>query len=402
GAGSVYVTGSTGSVNFPVTSAAQTANGGNSDVFVAKFNPSGSGLIYSTYLGGTGSDTGTSIAIDASGNAYVAGTTYSPGFPIVSAFQSTYGGEGDGFIAKLGPTGSSLIYSSYLGGTSSDLVQGVAIDSSGNAYLTGATQSPDFPLVNPLQIGNGGASDAFVTKVSAAGASLTYSTYLGGSSADFAQAIAVDGSGNAYLSGYTYSTDFPTQNAFQSSNAGGVDVFLTAVNAAGTGLIYSTYLGGSGQDRLFGMVMDAIGSVYLTGDTQSTDFPRTANAFEATNKGQGDVFVCKFSPGAANLVYSTLLGGTGIDQGTAIAVDSAGNAYVTGFTQSGDFPTLDPLQKILGISGASSCGAAGTCSDAFVAALRSSGELVYSTYLGGNGADAGQAVAVDPLGHVYG
>jgi hypothetical protein len=400
--GSAYVTGTTGSRDFPLTSAAQTVNYGIGDVFVAKLNPAGTGLIYSTYLGGGGQDTATSIAIDSSGNACVAGFTYSTYFPVTaSAFQSDYVGDGDGFIAELSASGSTLIYASYIGGSGPDFVRGVAVDSSGNAYLTGSTYSTDFPVVNFLQIGNVGDADAFVARVSPSGAGLIYSTYLGGSKADFGQAIAVDdASGNVYVTGYTYSSDFPTQNAFQSSNAGGADVFVTELNAAGTGLIYSTYLGGSGQDRAFGMAIDAAGSVYLTGDTSSTDFPTTPNAAQLYNHGQGDVFVSRLNPGGWGLVYSTLLGGSDTDQADAVAVDSSGNAYVTGFTRSADFPTVNPLQKILGIFGASSCEGT-TCADAFVLKLRSSGQLVYSTYLGGSGSESGWAIAAGSSGQAY-
>jgi hypothetical protein len=416
--GSAYVTGTTASSNFPVISAVQTANAGSSDAFVAKLNPDGSGLIYSTFLGGSGEDKGAGIVVDSAGNAYISGTTYSPNFPALpvptktapGAFQSTYGGNGDAFITKLNTTGSALVYSSYLGGSGSDAAQGVAIDSSGNAYLTGSTQSSDLPTVNPLQIGNNTCStsngvvtcgsDAFLAKVSPTGTSLVYSTYLGGSNADLAQAIAVDSAGNAYIAGYTYSTDFPTQNAFQSASGGGVDAFISMVDATGTTLSYSTYLGGSGQDRAFGLTLDAVGTIYVTGDTTSANFPTTANAFQSTNAGNGDAFVSKLALGGSILIYSTLLGGTSVDQGTAIALDSGGNAYVTGSTQSSDFHVIDPLQKILGIFGANVC-AAGTCPDAFVAKLRPSGQVVYSTFLGGSGSEVGQAVAVDSAGDAY-
>jgi hypothetical protein len=409
--GNAYVTGSTASNDFPITSAIQPDTAGDGDVFVTKLNAAGTGLIYSTFLGGGKVDTATCIAIDASGNAYVAGQTTSPDFPTSpGGFQLTYGGIGDGFVAKIGPAGSTLIYSSFLGGSAPDSVQAIGLDPSGSAYLAGSTQSSDFPTVTPLQVGNDGcttingapscSSDAFVAKVSPEGTKLEYSTYLGGSDADYGQGIAVDNAGIAYVSGYTYSTDFPTQNAFQSSNRGGVDAFLTALNATGTTLVYSTYLGGSGQDRVFGMAIDAIGSIYLVGDTTSKDFPTTANSFQSSNAGQGDAFVCKLSPGATSLVYSTLLGGAGVDQASGVALDSSGNAYVTGFTNSSDFPTVDPLQRILGVFGASSCGTA-ACTDAFIAHLLTSGQVVYTTYLGGSGADTGRAIAVDSNGQAY-
>jgi len=415
-AGNAYVTGSTASSNFPVRSAEQSTNAGGGDAFVAKLNPSGSGLIYSTYLGGNGADSGEGIFVDTSGNAYVVGNTYSTSFPVTSnAFQSDYGGNGDAFVAKLNSTGSVLTYASYLGGSAADFGQGITVDSSGNAYVTGSTLSADFPTVNPLQISNDGcsvvvlnnvnvvscSSDVFVAKVNPSGTALVYSTYLGGSSADYGQAIVVDGSGNAYVAGYTFSTDFPTQSAWQSSNAGGADAFLTELNAAGSALTFSTYLGGSGQDRAYGLALDSAGSLYLTGDTQSSNFPLTSGAFQTSNMGQGDAFVCKLSSGASTLVYSTLLGGSGVDQATSIARDSSGNVYITGYTQSSDFPTANRLQTLLGgISGAGSCGSS-LCADAFVSMFGPSGALVYSTYLGGSGADLGNAIAVDFSGAAY-
>ncbi len=399
--GNAYVTGSTASSDFPVKSAEQGTYAGNGDAFVAKFNATGSGLVFSTFLGGSGSDSGAALAVDLSGNSYVVGNTSSINFPTTSgAFQPNYAGNGDGFVVKLSASGSSLIYSSYLGGSDGDFAQAIALDSSGNAYVTGSTRSADFPTAKPLQIGNDGQSDAFVTKVNPSGTGLVYSTYLGGSSADSGQAIAVDGAGNAYVTGFTFSKDFPTQNALQGANAGGLDAFVTELNSAGSGLVFSTYLGGSAQDRAFGLAVDAHGSVYVTGDTQSNDFPTTTNAFQTSNHGQGDAFVSKLAPGGSSLVYSTLLGGSGTDQANGIAVDSSGDAAITGFTQSSDFPTANPLQRILGVSGAGLCGST-LCADAFVTELGPSGALVYSTYLGGSGADFGQAIALDSSGAVY-
>jgi hypothetical protein len=417
--GDAYITGSTGSLDFPIVSAEQPTYGGNGDTFVVKLNSTGSGIIYSTYLGGSGPDTGNAIAIDSSGNAYVAGSTSSAAFPTVNAFQPVYGGPGatqtgnvpqsNGFIAKLNPQGNKLLYSSYLGGSTvsggrpADSIQAVAIDSSGAAYVTGSEQSTDFPTVNPpLQIGNAGGTDAFVSKVNPSGNALDYSTYLGGSGADVGRAIAVDASGDVFVAGYTLSSNFPTQNAFQSTNpgSGNAHCFVTELNPAGTSLVFSTYFGGSGQDRAFGIALDPQGNIYLAGDTTSTDFPITANAFQSMNQGQGDAFVSKLTPGAASLVYSTFLGGIAADQATSIALDSKDNAYVTGFTSSPNFPTLDPLQAVLGISGASAC-TSGICPDAFVSTFNTSGAAIYSTYLGGSGADLGQAIAADSAGDAY-
>ena len=205
-----------------------------------------------------------------------------------------------------------------------------------------------------------------------------------------------------YLAGYTLSSNFPTQNAFQSTSpgSGSAHAFLTELYPSGTLLVFSTYFGGSGQDRAFGMTLDSQGNIYLAGDTTSTDFPITANAFQSMNQGQGDAFVSKLTRGAASVVYSTFLGGTAADQATSIALDSKNNAYVTGFTSSSNFPTLDPLQAVLGISGASAC-TSGVCPDAFVSAFNTSGAAIYSTFLGGSGADLGQAIAADSAGNAY-
>ncbi len=400
--GNAYIAGITNSTDFPTASPEQGTSQGNGDAFVAKLNSTGSALVYSTYLGGTGADTATAIAVDASGDAYVTGTTTSPNFPTTSGvFQPGYAGNGDAFVTQINSAGSKLVYSSYLGGTLADFGQGIAVDTSGNAYVTGSTQSVDFPTVKPLQSSNGGASDAFVAKVNFSGTQLVYSTYLGGSQADVGQAVRVDTSGNAYVMGYTFSADFPTVNPLQRSNAGQSDAFVSEVNGPGSALVFSTYLGGSGVDKGFGIARDTSGNIYLTGLTQSTDFPTTSSAFQATNRGPSSAFATKLNPSASGMLYSTFLGGSGANQGNGIAVDSSGDAFVTGFTQASDFPTANAVQAILGISGGGSCGST-VCADAFVSQLNPSGNaLVYSTYLGGSGADFGQAIALDSTGNPY-
>jgi len=406
-AGQAYVTGTTVSANFPIASGGvQTSYGGSGDVFLTKFNSAGSGLVFSTYLGGSGADTAYAIQLDSAGNIYLAGTTYSANFPTTTgAFQTTYGGNGDVFVAKLDSTGSALTYATYLGGSSADYGTALALDGAGDVFVTGSTQSKDFPTYNPLQLGNVGVSNVFVAELNPTGTALLYSTYLGGSSTDYGTAIALDDAGDVYLCGYTFSTDFPTQNAYQSSLQGGSDVFVTELKPGSSALLFSTFLGGSSIDRAFAMAMDSAGSIYVAGDTQSTNFPLTSNAYQSVNNGSGDAFVTKLAPGGGSLVYSTLLGGSGTDQISALALDSAGDVYVTGFTQSSSFPLLDAFQKILGISGAGSCGLASqlvvTCSDAFVAKLGPSGSLSYSTLLGGSDADAGQAIVVDSEGTAY-
>ncbi|MHB8655994.1 MAG: DUF7948 domain-containing protein, partial [Terriglobia bacterium] len=400
--GNAYIAGITNSTNFPTLSPEQGSSAGSGDGFVAKLNSTGTALVYSTYFGGSGADTITGIALDASSDAFLTGTTTSSNFPTSpTAFQRVYGGNGDAFVAQLNSAGNGLVYSSYLGGAGADFGQAIAVDTSGNAYVTGSTQSVNFPVVSALQPTTGGGSDAFVTEVNFSGTAILYSTYLGGTQADVGQAIKVDSSGSAYVAGYTFSTNFPTLNPFQGSNAGSPNAFVAKLTPSGSALVYSTYLGGAGDDRAFGLALDSSGNAYVAGASHSTNFPVTTGAFQSANHGGGDAFVSKLNPTGSNLVYSTLLGGTGTDQASGIAVDSSGNSYVTGFTQSSDFPTQAPVQSILGISGGSSCGTA-PCADAFVSQLNSTGgALIYSTYLGGSAADFGQSVAVNSTGNAF-
>jgi Beta-propeller repeat len=341
-AGNVYLAGSTLSSNFPTVNAVQaTRDSTNSpDAFVAKLNAAGSALVYSTYLGGSNFDGASSIAVDSAGNAYVTGGTGSPNFPTANALQSAFSGLADAFITKFNAAGSALVYSTYLGGTGEDHGNSIAVDSAGGAYVTGYTYSTDFPTANPIQAVRAGDRDAFVTKVNAAGSALVYSTYLGGSDMDFANGIAVDSAGNAYATGATFSTNFPTANALQSALGGQSDAFVTKLNAAGSAVVYSTYLGGDPSAPGSGIALDAARNAYVTGSTVSTNFP-TANAFQ-TAIGQAefdDVFLTKFNAAGSALVYSTYLGGTDYDYGLGIALDPAGNTYLTGSTSSRCFPT---------------------------------------------------------------
>ena len=396
-----YVTGTTSSLNFPTTTGGQATLGGGIDVFVAKLNPAGTALLYSIFLGGGSLDKATGIALDSSNNVYLAGYTSSTDFPTTSgAFQVANNGDTDAFLAKLNATGSSLVYSTYLGGSGIDYGRGVAVDASGDAFITGSTQSTDFPTMRPLQVGLDGGSDAFLAEFDPTGASLLYSTYLGGSGADEALAIALDGSGLPYIAGYTFSSNFPTQNALQASLSGSTDAFITEIDPGTSSLIFSTYLGGSGSESAQSIAIDSVGSIYVTGETTSSSFPVTTGPFQAQYAGQGDAFVTKLAPGGTQMVYSTYLGGSGLDQANSIAIDSSGDAFITGFTQSSDFPLADALQRVLGISGAGSCGA-NPCADAFVTKLGPSGNLAFSTFLGGSTIELGQAIAADDSGAAY-
>jgi len=391
--GNAYIVGLTDSSDFPKTNPLQPGLPSFLGAFVSKLNPQGSALIYSTYLGGSYFEEGLGIAVDAKGNAYVTGFTNSSDFPMVNPAQPTFGGAGDSFIVKLNPTGSALIYSTYLGGSGIDETYGIAVDADGNVYVTGETDSANFPAVNPVQKAfGGGPFDAFVTKLNPTGSAFVYSTYLGGRGIDEGFSIAADAKGNAYVAGYTLSIDFPITNALQKAPGGSGDAFVTKLNPAGSAL-YSTYLGGSGYEGSFGVAVDASGNVYLTGGTSSNDFP-VANPVQKTLAGSTDAFVVKLNPTGSSLVYSTYLGGSAGDFGFAIALDASGNAYVTGTTNSGDFPTAGSLQKTFG----------GGFKDAFVTKLASTGsQLVYSTYLGGNGSEGlfGKVIVVDTSGSTY-
>ncbi|MEZ2227324.1 MAG: S8 family serine peptidase [Microcoleus sp.] len=292
-----YVTGPTGN-GFPTTDIASQFNyGGGIDAFITKVDPAGSDLVYSTYFGGSNRDEGQGIAVDNNGNAYVSGITYSTNLPLTNPVQTTNGGgQYDAFISKFTPNGAR-IYSTYLGGTGNDQGTSIAADSSGNAYIVGTTSSTNFPTLSPIQLNAGGANDAFVSKLSAAGNSLIYSTYLGGSGDDKGDRITVDSAGNAYVTGNTTSTNFPTKNAIQSISGGGQDAFITSINSSGSALVDSTYLGGSGNDFGSGIAVDTSGGVYVAGGTASTNFP-TANPLQAANGGgASDAFITKIIPG---------------------------------------------------------------------------------------------------------
>ncbi|HYC88664.1 MAG TPA: SBBP repeat-containing protein [Thermoanaerobaculia bacterium] len=390
-AGNAYVTGQTFSLDFPTANALQAASAGSAEAFVTKINAAGTALVYSTYLGGSGIDSGRGIAVDSAGNAYVAGQTTSTNFPTVNALQAIFAGADDTFVAKLNPAGSALVYSTYLGGSGYDAASDIAIDLAGNAYVAGVTNGTDFPTANAVQAASGGGSrDAFLTKINAAGSALVYSTYLGGSDRDEAGGVAVDGT-SAYVSGFTFSTNFPVANALQASHGGGLsDGFVTRFNAAGTALVYSTYLGGTGEEDARDIAVDGAGNAYVAGYTRSTNFP-TANALQASSAGTTEAFVTKLNAAGTALVYSTYLGGSGIDAAYAIAVDSSGNASVSGATQSANFPTANASQAVL--SGAQ---------DAFVTRLNAAGSaLLDSTYLGGSALEDAQGIAVDTAGAMY-
>ena len=343
GLGSAYVTGETRSSDFPTTPGAlDTVQDGDNDGFVAKIDPSGGSLIYGTFLGGNTVDLGRGIAVDGAGNAYVTGATLSPDFPTTpGAFDTSHNGSNDAFVAKLDPSGSSLVYGTYIGGGSSDGGSGIDIDGMGNAYVAGATFSSDFPTTpGAFDTSFNLDLDVFVVKVDPSGGSLIYGTYLGGDSDDMGLDVAVDGMGNAYVTGRTHSMNFPvTAGAFDASHNGLADAFVAKVDSAGASLLYGTYLGGTSADAGLGIAVDGAGSAYITGETSSSDFPTTPDAFDTTYNLNADAFVAKVDPTGGNLIHGTFLGGRSTDTGSGVAVDGTGNAFVVGSTQSDDFPT---------------------------------------------------------------
>ena len=434
--GAAYVAGLTNAVDFPVTAGAfQTTRRGagtcgpclyRTDAFVTKLNPAGSAVVYSTYVGGFRNDGANAIAVDSSGRAYITGNTSSTDFPTTANAPSpTDPGTAyqNAFVSVLKPDGSGLVYSTYLGSQLSQpsAGSGIAVDSSGRAYVTGSTSASDFPTkapapATPFQASPGdttGAGDAFVAKLnpdaSTGSDSLVYSTYLGGSDADAGVGIAVDQAGDAYVTGNTRSSDFPTLNPFQSANTGNGDVFVTKLNPTGSALVYSTYLGGSSSNYAAGIALDPTGHAYVTGSTLSTDFPVTSGAFQTEHAGDPatdntyDAYVTKFAADGQSVAYSTYLGGPNNDQASGIAVTASGTAYVGGgadlpttVSAPGDFPTVDPVAP------------AATGGDAFVTAIKPDGSgLSFSSYLGGGGEDlvggeSGQGgVALDGAGNVY-
>jgi hypothetical protein len=433
-AGATYVAGFTQSENARTASALRRRHRGGTDAYVAKFSPDGRSLRYATFLGGADLDSANALAIDRDGNAYVAGRTGSPDFPVRRARQPRLSGracqrlprheEGepchDAFVAKLAASGGSMVYSTYLGGRRNEEATAIAVDRRGRAHVMGNTDSEDFPTRGALQRRFGSRDcpttlpcplDAFLTKLSANGRRLAYSTYLGGVKADTAGGVAVGRDGSAYVTGVTRSADFPTRRARQAAlrrracgpppSVACPDLFVAKVRPSGRALAYSTYLGGKEPETSGGIAVDRAGNAYLTGSTQSPDFP-TVRAFQsAIGNGScsttppaeeqcADAFVTKLSADGRRLRYSSFLGGNAEDLGLGIAVDRSGAAHVVGSTDSRAFRTRNPVQAALG----------GRI-DAYVATIGPAGALTASTFLGGSEAERANAIAVDARGRAH-
>ncbi|MHA2262572.1 MAG: DUF7948 domain-containing protein [Candidatus Thorarchaeota archaeon] len=347
-------------------------------------------LLYATYLGGNFDDRGGNPVIGPDGDIYVLVYCGGGGFTTVGALNYSYnGGTSDIVLCKIDSTCSRLIYSTYLGGVEQDWATAMKIDASGNWYLTGETDSPDFPYMSGFDSSLNGSKDSFVLKLDAEGANILYSTYVGGSGEDRARTIAIDTDGNAFIAGETDSTDFPLRNPVDSTFNGSRDGFIFKIDADGDEMLFSTYLGGSGYDHIYWMDTDTSGDVYVVGVTRSSDYV-TLNAHDANFDGDSDCFVTKLDGDSETLEYSTFLGGSEDESGYSVVVDDGGNCYLTGFTDSADFPTLNPYQNDLGGE-----------MDCFVAKLDSSGTLSYSTYIGGEEDDRGIHLEIDTFGCTY-
>jgi len=387
--GSYYITGQTKSSDFPTQNAYDNTSNGGNDAVVTKFACNNS-LLWSTYLGGGGQvDIAQSIAVAADGSCYVTGETTSSDFPTKNAFDNTFnGGLTDAFVTKFAANGS-LLWSTYLGGGGDwDIGQSIAVASDGSCYVTGETTSSDFPIQNGYDITyNGGNFDIFLAKFAANG-SLLWSTFLGGNGTEGGQGLAVASDGSCYVTGLTRSSDFPTQNAYDSTYNGGFsDVFVTKFSTEGN-LLWSTLLGGIDWDEGLGIATVSDVSCYVTGYTGSPDFP-TQFPYNDTFGGGGDAFLAMFATNGS-LLWSTFLGGNSVDRAYDVAVISDGSCYITGYTGSENFPS----QHAYDDSKASGY-------DTFVTKFSFNGSLFWSTYIGGNKTDKAYSIAATNSGFCY-
>jgi len=397
----VYIAGAANSSQYPTTPGAyQTTYSGTQDVFVTKLSSDGSTLLYSTYIAGSGSQAAETLAVDSSGNAYVGGTANSANFPVTPGALDLNNAGSAGFILKLNSTGSALLYSAEIGDAT---VRSIAIDSAGNAYATGGVFGSPFettPGAYKTTIGTTNcpnvSGESYVLELNPGGSALVYSTYVSDCEQSYSIALR---NGEAYITGQTEGYHPVTPGAPQSTFGGYFDAYVTKLNTSGSALVYSTYLGGNGGDQGSGIAVDSSGNAIAAGFTASTNFP-VKNAFQPNMTGNNypnDAFVTKLNSGGTGFVYSTYLGGSNYSFANGVAVDSSGNAYVTGLAGAADFPTKDAFQGICGASNFNSC-----LGSNFVSKFSSSGSFVSSTYYSPpNQFAQANAVVTDSLGYVY-
>lgn len=399
--GYVYLTGWTGSLDFPVAVGPDLTYNGPSlgtDAFVAKVHPSGSGLVYCGFLGGSHDDGGTGIAVDSAGNAYVCGYTRSGDFPVYGGPYTSPGANislySDAFITKINAAGTGLVYSGYIGGSAADIASSIAVDSSGRAYLCGTTESSDFPTKTGPDTSYNGQKDAFVCRVAATGGSLDWSGFIGGTADDIGSWLALDAGGNVYLAGYTASTPgqlFPVKTGPYLTHRGGLDAFVAKIASSGNSITYCGYIGGAGDDYGTAVAVNPSGEAIVAGATNSqSGFPLLVGP-DLTYNGGVDGFICRVNQAGNGIVYSGYVGGSLDDFGLAVVVDSQGIAYLAGATDSPDFPVA---------GGPQSAYAGGR--DAFLMAVKADGSGYYfSSYLGGSDREEANAVAALGDGNCY-
>jgi hypothetical protein len=395
--GAVYLTGRTSSSDFPRTTGCyDNVKSGSYEAFVTKMAADGATLVYSTYLGSNGSDLGEEVVVDSLGHAYVSGWLGGSAFPAVAgSYDTTYNGYSDTFVTKLGLSGNTLVYSTFVGGSNEDRPNGLALCPDGGIVVAGQTMSTNFPTTAGAQdTSHNGSWDAYVTKLNAAGSALVYSTYLGGASVDWALGVAIAPDGAPIVCGGAQSAAFPTvAGSYDTSHNGSFDGFAAKFQATGGTLAWSTFLGGAWADQAMAIDVDDGGHAFVTGYC-GFGFPSTAGAFDAANDG-GEAFVTKLAPDGSALVYSTFLGGSSTEQGSGIKVDGLGAAHVCGFTNSSGFP-ITPVTFDGTFAGG------GSPAEGFVAKLGYDGsQLVFSTFIGSSLNDECRSIALDPADNTY-
>ncbi|RLA91528.1 MAG: hypothetical protein DRG69_09960, partial [Deltaproteobacteria bacterium] len=403
--GGVYVIGITGSTDFPTTPGAyDRSQNGDSDVFIIKLNFNATTLIYGTYIGGSKKDLGMGISLDTTTNIYFSGFTNSLDFPVTSgAYDRSFNGTWDAFVGKLNSAGSSLLFSTFIGGSGDETVyKGMEVDENGFIYLGGWTDSTDFPVTNGSYDTNHSGTEGFILKLNVSGDKIISSTFLGGRLSERVYSIRLK-NGNLYVAGSTTSTDFPTTSgAYHTTLYGSWDAFVSVLDVNLTTLKYSTYFGGSrgndSDDYATGIDVDSEGNIYIAGLTDSTDLPTTPGAFDRSfNGGDNDAFVAKFNYNLGTLIYSTYIGGSSAEgspdfnyRGVCLSIESAGHAIISGRTLSREFPvTADAFDNVANPL------------DGYMSIINHTGGLLYSTFIGGSSGDSIYGQYVAPGGFVY-
>jgi len=395
GSGNMFVTGWLQSPQYPNLNPFQQTSGTAQLMVIAKIAAAGNGLIWYTYVGGTALNDAQKIALDSSGNTYVVGFTSSTDFPTQNAAQPIFGGGSENAVIVKVDKNGKIVYSTYLGGDNQDRAQGLAVDSTGAAFVSGFTYSIDFPVTNAIQPRMTGRPDAFLAKLSPAGDRFLFATYLGGSGLDYGKGLALDSGGNPVIVGGTASADFPTVNSLQAALGSGSECgFITKISSAGDKIVYSTYFGGNASVLLNAVKLDSADSIWVFGEVAGPGLPLQNPLQSSFGGGDMDGAIAKLNAKGDSILFSTYFGGIDIDFPSDLAVDAADNLYASGFTYSADFPLKNSIQPFVGATH-------GFKSDTFLVELSSSGTLIYSTLIGGDGPDYNGGVTVGSNGAVY-